>query len=324
MKTRIAVLTGLGALSQEVNHLAESLPHEHVCYAIEPWFPQLSSMTRRIAHPWAGASHDPGIVQINPFLFEEIERVLTAEAKTTHMFFTGDFPSDRFRQASFYGGRIERFGDDLAVELFNQTPTELTPPVRYFLALGLLLDRLKIERLLACQIFPQLNVRAGCATVTVPPAKILRSISRLFLEALQAVAATKQSSYRLSQAAVIDEGEQPAVERLGTDSLVREVGRRRRKSFPILVKPPSVEFDPALDQPTIGPKTMDECAAAGIRGVLFCAETTTFVQREEAIRVADSRGVFLYGMPFSQLCELYEQSFPRTWARNRSIAPLHR
>jgi DUF1009 family protein len=50
------------------------------------------------------------------------------------------------------------------------------------------------------------------------------------------------------------------------------------------------------DLPTIGPQTIRNAAAAGLRGVAFEAGSTILAERDAAVAAADTAGLFLLGL----------------------------
>ena len=119
---------------------------------------------------------------------------------------------------------------------------------------------------------------------------------------------------RLAQAAIVDSGQIIDVEATGTDAMLRKYargGQQGRSSY--LLKPPSVEFSPALDQPTIGPATVENCAKARLSGVVICSDTTTIVDKKRTLAALDQAGMYLYAMPLQEVAEIYRKNFAATW-----------
>jgi DUF1009 family protein len=64
----------------------------------------------------------------------------------------------------------------------------------------------------------------------------------------------------------------------------------------VLVKLVKPGQDRRADLPTIGPRTIDAAAAAGLRGIAFEAGGTLFTDRAACIAHADATGLFLLGL----------------------------
>jgi len=319
MIDRLGIVTGFGGLSEEVLALANKLPDGYTRFIVKPWIPRPPILFGVFSDRF---SRSKGVA-IDPFHFLEIEEALT-ESNIKRVFFTGDFPRDRYLQVYFgnkvWGG-FDKIADEKCIRYFNETDNELLQPVRYFLALSRLLnDDLKIKPLLASQIFPELNIPAGCSSTASPPDEVLALLPDLIVSVGKKLALTPQNRTRFAQAVIVDHGIILEVEARGTNELINRYAKSRiRRRMPFLLKPPSVEFNPALDQPTIGPDTVDYCRAAGVRGIVVCAETTTIVAKSLTIQRINDCGMFLYALPFSELRQTYVQNFSNTWMQNAPI-----
>jgi DUF1009 family protein len=111
----------------------------------------------------------------------------------------------------------------------------------------------------------------------------------------------------VGQACVVQQGIVLAVEAIeGTDAmLARATALARPGIGGVLVKLVKPGQDRRADLPTIGPATVIEAAAAGLRGVAFEAGGTILTDREAIIAEADRRGLFLLGIDPSQQGDSY-------------------
>ena len=102
----------------------------------------------------------------------------------------------------------------------------------------------------------------------------------------------------VGQGCVVQQGIVLAVEAIeGTDQmLARAGGLARPGPGGVLVKLVKPGQDRRADLPTIGPRTLDAAAAAGLRGVAFEAGGTLFTDRAGCISRADATGLFLLGL----------------------------
>lgn len=105
-------------------------------------------------------------------------------------------------------------------------------------------------------------------------------------------------SVDVGQGCVVQQGIVLAVEAIeGTDQmLARAAGLARPGPGGVLVKLVKPGQDRRADLPTIGPRTLDAAAAAGLRGVAFEAGGTLFTDRAGCISRADQAGLFLLGL----------------------------
>lgn len=133
---------------------------------------------------------------------------------------------------------------------------------------------------------------AGVLTRTVPDADALADIRRgvAVVRALGAV--------DVGQGCVVQQGIVLAVEAIeGTDAmLARAAGLRRPGPGGVLVKLVKPGQERRADLPTVGPATVAEAAAAGLRGIAFEAGGTLLAERAATVAAADAAGVFLMGV----------------------------
>ena len=106
----------------------------------------------------------------------------------------------------------------------------------------------------------------------------------------------------VGQGCVIQQGLVLAVEAIeGTDAMIARAGQFRRDGpGGVLVKLVKPGQDRRADLPTIGPNTVRESAAAGLRGIAFEAGGALVVDRAACIAAADAAGLFLLGVDPTQ------------------------
>ncbi len=102
----------------------------------------------------------------------------------------------------------------------------------------------------------------------------------------------------VGQGCVVQDGLVLAVEALeGTDSMLqRAAGLRQPGLGGVLVKLVKPGQDRRADLPTIGPRTVEGAAAAGLRGIAVEAGGTLLTDRAACIATADGAGLFLVGI----------------------------
>jgi hypothetical protein len=87
-----------------------------------------------------------------------------------------------------------------------------------------------------------------------------------------------------------------AVEALeGTDEVIKRCKNLGvdYKQKAVLVKMKKRGQSMKADLPTIGIETVRNCANAGIKGIAIQANSTLFLNKDEAIKVADELGLFI-------------------------------
>lgn len=102
----------------------------------------------------------------------------------------------------------------------------------------------------------------------------------------------------VGQGCVVQQGIVLAVEAIeGTDAmLARAATLARPGPGGVLVKLVKPGQDRRADLPTIGPRTVDAAASAGLRGIAYEAGGTLFTDRAAVVARADAAGLFLLGL----------------------------
>ena len=113
------------------------------------------------------------------------------------------------------------------------------------------------------------------------------------------------SPFDIGQAVVVIDGHVVAVEDIeGTDGLLARVVRLRGEGRlrtgmgrGVLVKAPKSGQDLRFDLPTVGPKTIEGAAKAGLAGIAIIAGHTIAADSQAMIEAADRAGLFIQGLP---------------------------
>ena len=145
---------------------------------------------------------------------------------------------------------------------------------------------------------PDLLMPEGCITRTAPDADASADIAR-GREVLAAL-----SPFDIGQAAVVIDGHVVAVEDIeGTDGLLARVARlraegriRAKAGRGVLVKMPKSGQDLRYDLPTIGPRTVQGVATAGLAGIAVAAGNTIAAEPQAMIEAADKAGLIVTGL----------------------------
>lgn len=147
-------------------------------------------------------------------------------------------------------------------------------------------------------VAPDLLAPAGCLTVIEPSESVAADIDRgrAVLQAL--------GPFDIGQAVVVVDGHVVAVEDIeGTDGLLARVGHLRAQGrlrssvrHGVLVKAPKSGQDLRYDLPTIGPRTIEGVAAAGLAGIAVAAGNTLLAEPQQMIAAADRAGLFVTGV----------------------------
>ena len=151
----------------------------------------------------------------------------------------------------------------------------------------------------AQEVLKGLLAPPGLLTRAVPDADAMADIAR-GVRVVRALGAVD-----VGQGAVVQQGLVLAVEAIeGTDAmLARAAGLRREGPGGVFVKLVKPGQDRRVDLPTLGPPTVANAAAAGLRGIAFEAEGCILAEREAMIAAADAAGLFLLGLTPQQIGE---------------------
>jgi DUF1009 family protein len=110
--------------------------------------------------------------------------------------------------------------------------------------------------------------------------------------------------FDIGQAAIVADGRVLAVEAAeGTDKMLERIAELRtlgRVTSPlgvgVLVKAPKPGQDRRFDLPSIGPRTIDNVARAGLAGVAVAAGSTMIAEAEQVKAAADKANIFFAGV----------------------------
>ena len=150
----------------------------------------------------------------------------------------------------------------------------------------------------AHEVAPEILVPAGNIAGRPPSRRDLADIGR-GLDLLHAT-----GPFDVGQGAVVANNQVLAVEVVdGTDNMLARIAELRErgriptpKGVGVLVKGPKPGQDRRIDMPTIGPKTVEAAASAGLAGIAVVAGSTIVVEADQVARAADAAGLFVYGI----------------------------
>jgi DUF1009 family protein len=148
-------------------------------------------------------------------------------------------------------------------------------------------------------VAPDILMPEGCIARAVPDAVDIADIAR-GREVLAAL-----GPFDIGQAVVVIDGHVVAVEDIeGTDGLLARVARlrderriRAKAGRGVLVKAPKSNQDLRFDLPTVGAKTIEGAARAGLAGIAVIAGNTIAADSQTMIEAADKAGLFIQGLP---------------------------
>jgi DUF1009 family protein len=150
----------------------------------------------------------------------------------------------------------------------------------------------------AHEIAPELLASAGVIGKYAPLERDRADIAR-GLALVQAL-----GPFDVGQAVVVADQHVLAIEAAeGTDGMLERVAELRGKGriatppgVGVLVKAPKPDQDARIDLPSIGPRTVEAIARAGLSGVAVAAGRTLIAEADRVITAADAARVFIVGI----------------------------
>lgn len=145
-------------------------------------------------------------------------------------------------------------------------------------------------------ILTDLLAPQGLLTSIEPDDQAWRDIGR-GVEVLSAL-----SPADVGQAVVVQEGLVLGIEAIeGTDALIARAGTLKRPGLGgVLIKTAKRQQEQRVDLPVIGLETVKNAIKAGLRGIAIEATRTLILNREEMIKLAQERGLFIVGLASAQ------------------------
>ena len=138
-----------------------------------------------------------------------------------------------------------------------------------------------IQTLKSNFLTPELSLKKGNYTKYQPDKDDKLDIKNALL------ALKRSGDYTFSQGAVSRENKIIAIEgRKGTDAMLKNIKREKKKNKGVLVKFPKKKQDLRIDLPTIGFNTFSYCKRAGIRGIVVKHKRNIFLDKKKCISFA--------------------------------------
>ena len=149
----------------------------------------------------------------------------------------------------------------------------------------------------AHQVVPELTVQSGVLTKTKPSKTDLSDIEKGITTVLNL------GTMDIGQGAVVARNYVLCVEAAeGTDQMLERAKGLRQwgskwlgRRFGVLVKLPKPNQELRIDMPTIGPKTVEMVAQAGLSGICVAANKVLITDKQKTIDLANKLGLFIVG-----------------------------
>ena len=104
----------------------------------------------------------------------------------------------------------------------------------------------------------------------------------------------KLGKYTFSQGTVVRNNKVVVIERKGGTERMLKINRTKtQRNKGVLVKFPKKKQDLRIDLPTVGLKTLVQCKAAGLKGIVLKAKQHVFLEKNKCINFANKNKMFL-------------------------------
>ena len=105
---------------------------------------------------------------------------------------------------------------------------------------------------------------------------------------------SKLGKYTFSQGTVVRNNKVVAIERRGgTERMLKRSKSKTQRYKGVLAKFPKKKQDLRIDLPTVGLKTLVQCKAAGLKGIVLKAKQNVFLEKNKCINFANKNKMFL-------------------------------
>ena len=150
-----------------------------------------------------------------------------------------------------------------------------------------ILKKERIQTISSTAITPELNLSRGNFSKYSPNIKDKVDIKN----ALKAL--NRSNQYSHIQGAVSRDNTIILEKREGTQRMLKKIKKLKNITNGVLVKFPKKKQDYRVDLPTIGLKTLKQCKASGIKGIVLKHKRNIFLDKKKSIKYANKNKMFI-------------------------------
>ena len=150
-----------------------------------------------------------------------------------------------------------------------------------------ILKKERIQTISSTAITPELNLSRGNFSKYSPNIKDKVDIKN----ALKAL--NRSNQYSHIQGAVSRDNTIILEKREGTQRMLKKIKKLKNITNGVLVKFPKKKQDYRVDLPTIGLKTLKQCKASGIKGIVLKHKRNIFLDKKRSIKYANKNKMFI-------------------------------
>ena len=151
-----------------------------------------------------------------------------------------------------------------------------------------ILKQEKIRTINSLTFNPELTLKKGTYSKVKPDKEDKKDIKK----AISTL--SKLGKYTFSQGTVVRNNKVLSIEgKGGTEKMLKECKSKKFKNRGVLVKFPKKKQDLRIDLPTAGLKTLKQCKAAGLKGIVLKSKQNVFLERKKCISFANKKKMFI-------------------------------
>ena len=151
-----------------------------------------------------------------------------------------------------------------------------------------ILKQEKIRTINSLTFNPELTLKKGTYSKVKPNKEDKKDIKK----AISTL--SKLGKYTFSQGTVVRNNKVVSIEgKGGTEKMLKECKNKKFKNRGVLVKFPKKKQDLRIDLPTAGLKTLKQCKAAGLKGIVLKSKQNVFLERKKCISFANKKKMFI-------------------------------
>jgi len=151
-----------------------------------------------------------------------------------------------------------------------------------------ILKQEKIRTINSLTFNPELTLKNGTYTKVKPNKEDKKNIKK----AISTL--NKLGKYTFSQGTIVSNNKVVSIEgKGGTEKMLKECKIKKFKNRGVLVKFPKKRQDLRIDLPTAGLKTLRQCKAVGLKGIVLKSNQNVFLERKKCIAFANKKKMFI-------------------------------
>ena len=151
-----------------------------------------------------------------------------------------------------------------------------------------ILKQEKIRTISSLTFNPELTLKKGSYTKTKPNREDEADIKKA------TTTLSRLGKYNFSQGAVVRNRKVVAIEGSGgTQKMLKKSKSKKVRNKGVLVKFPKKKQDLRIDLPTVGLRTLTQCKAAGLKGIVLKSKQNVFLERRKCISFSNKNKMFI-------------------------------